>query len=142
MRGEEPFADRPVPDSQCCGDLPKAVAFRLQYQNPFTVYPALRATELLAIRSRIPNPGTHPLPYQIALKLRHRLHDCEECLPQRAARVDVLLIGNKLDAQRPKFFQRREKVFGGAGEPIKAPHHDRVELPLAGVVHQFIKLRA
>ncbi len=30
-------------------------------------------------------------------------------------------------------------MFRAAGEPIKAPHHDYVKLPLPGVVHQYIK---
>jgi hypothetical protein len=33
-------------------------------------------------------------------------------------------------------------MFGGEGEAINTPHHDCVELPLPGVVHQFIKIRA
>jgi hypothetical protein len=37
-----------------------------------TVYFNLRAAQLLAIGPRISNSGTHPLPNQIALKLRHR----------------------------------------------------------------------
>jgi hypothetical protein len=80
-----------------------------------------RQAQLLAIRPCIPNPGTHPLPYQISLKLRNRTYDCEERLPQRAAGVDVLLVADELNAERPKLLQCREKMFGGASEPIKAP---------------------
>src|ERR1019366_7921932 len=72
VRGEEPCADCPIADSEGCGDLSQAVALRFQLKYPFAVYPALRAAKLLAICSRIPNPGTHPLPYQVSLKLRHR----------------------------------------------------------------------
>jgi hypothetical protein len=111
-------------------------------QNPVPVHGPHWAAQFLAIRSRIPNPGTHPFPNQVMLKLRDSRHDCEECLPQSAGRVYVLLIGNELDAERPKFFQRREKVLGGPGEPIKAPYHNRIELPLPGVVHQFIEFGA
>ena len=139
---QEPGADRPVTDPKGCGNLTQAVAQCLQLDNPFAIYRTLRATEHLAIRSRLSNPGTHPFPYQITLKLRHRRDDSKKGLTQRATRVDVLLIGNKLDSQRPKLLQRRKQVFGGASKPIKAPHHDCVELPLPGVVHQFVQFGA
>src|SRR6266403_1413050 len=58
------------------------------------------------------------------------------------AGVHVLLVADELDAERPKFLHRQEAVLGGTSEPIKAPYHDCVELPLAGIVHQFIKLGA
>jgi hypothetical protein len=48
------------------------VALRSHAKNPVAVYSARRATQLLAILSRIPNPGSYPFPYQIALKLRDR----------------------------------------------------------------------
>ncbi len=60
----------------------------------------------------------------------------------RTAGVHVLLVAVELDAERPKFLQRQETVLGGTSEPIKAPYHVCVELPLAGIVHQFIKLGA
>jgi hypothetical protein len=87
VRGEESGSNRPVTDPQVCGDLSEAVALRLQFQNAFAVYSTLRTAQLLAIRSRIPNPGTHPLPNQIALKLRHGTNDCEKGLPQRRTRI-------------------------------------------------------
>jgi len=60
----------------------------------------------------------------------------------RTAGVHVLLVADELDAEGPKFLQRQKQMLGRSCEPIKAPHHDCVELPLAGIVHQFIKLRA
>src|ERR1700730_11359686 len=33
-------------------------------------------------------------------------------------------------------------MFGGPGEPIKAPHYNYIELPLTSVVHEFVQLRA
>src|SRR5882672_5094774 len=77
VRGDEPCPDRPVPHPELRRNLPQAVSFRLQLQNPLAIYPALRAAQLFAIRSRIPNPGTYPLSDQIALKLRNRTYDCE-----------------------------------------------------------------
>jgi hypothetical protein len=85
-----------------CGELAQAVALRLQFQNPFKVYPALRTAQLLAIRSRISNPG-----HSLAHLLSDRVQAAQR---QRTARVDVLLIGNELDAERPKLLQGREKV--------------------------------
>jgi hypothetical protein len=130
----EPCAHRPIANSQILGDLLQGPALRSHLQNPVPVHGPHGAAQLFAIRPRIPNPRTHPLPDQIALKLCDRTNDCEERLPQRAARVDVLLITYELDAELPKLLQRRKQVFGGASEPIKAPHHDYVELPLPRVV--------
>ena len=62
VRGEEPGADRPVADPELCCDLSKAVALRLQLQNLFAVHRTSRATEFLAVLSRILNPGTDPFP--------------------------------------------------------------------------------
>ena len=72
MRGEEPGADRSVPNLEFCCDLSQAVSFRSHVKNPVAVYSARRATQLLAILSRIPNPGAYTLPDQVALQLRHR----------------------------------------------------------------------
>jgi hypothetical protein len=33
-------------------------------------------------------------------------------------------------------------MFGGAGEPIKTPHDNHIKLPLASVIHEFVKFRA
>jgi hypothetical protein len=84
VRGEEPCPDRPVTDPKSCGDLSQAVTFRLQLQNSLAVHGSLWPTEILPIRSRIPNPCTHSLPNQISLKLCHGGHESEERLPQHA----------------------------------------------------------
>jgi len=52
------FAMR-LPDPQILGNLFQGLALRSHL-----------ATELLAVRSRIPNPSTNPLPNQVTLKLR------------------------------------------------------------------------
>jgi hypothetical protein len=142
VRREEPCPYRPIADSQIFGDLLQGLALRSHPQNPVRVHGPLWAAQFLAICPCIPNPGTYPLTDQVALKLSNRRHDGKKRLPQRSTRIHILLVTDKLYAQRPKFFQRREKVFGGAGEAIKTPHHNCVELPLPGVVHQFIKFRA
>jgi hypothetical protein len=80
VRGEETCAYRPITDPKDCGDLSAALALLLQLQNPFANHLTFGTAQLLAIRSRIPNPGTHPLPNQIAIKLRHRTYNCEERL--------------------------------------------------------------
>jgi len=56
----------------------QALAFGSHLQNAAPVHGPHWASQLLPIRSRIPNPGSHALPYQIALKLRDRRHDGEE----------------------------------------------------------------
>jgi hypothetical protein len=111
VRREEPGADRPVTDSKSYGDWTEALALLLWFQNPFAVYRTLPTAKCFPICPCRSNPSTHPLPYQIALKLRNCGHDSEECLPHRAAGVDDFLITDELDSQRPKFFQHREKVF-------------------------------
>jgi hypothetical protein len=63
LRAQEPGADRSVTDPELCGDLSQAVALRLQLQNLFRAHGTLRAAQRLAIRLRIPNPGSYPFPY-------------------------------------------------------------------------------
>src|ERR1700676_1364201 len=101
VHGDEPCADCSVADPQVRGDLSPGVAFSLQFQNLFAVDRTLWATKLLSIRSCIPNPGTHPLPNQVSLKLRDRRHDCKKRLPQRTTGVHILLVADELDAERP-----------------------------------------
>ena len=65
------FAMR-LPDPQILGNLFQGLALRSHLQNPVPVHSPHWATELLAVRSRTPNPSTNPLPNQVTLKLRDR----------------------------------------------------------------------
>ena len=47
--------------------------------------------KLLAAGPCIPDTGADPLADEVTLKLGNSGNDCEQRLPQRAARVDVLL---------------------------------------------------
>ena len=63
LRAQEAGADRSVADPELCGDLSQAVALRPSIQNLFLAHSTLRAAQRLAIRLRIPNPGSYPFPY-------------------------------------------------------------------------------
>jgi hypothetical protein len=63
LRAQERGADRSVADPELCGDLSQAVVLRLQFQNLFLAYRSLRAAQRLAIRLRIPYPGSYSFPY-------------------------------------------------------------------------------
>jgi hypothetical protein len=82
MRGQEPCADSPIANPQLFSDLSQAESVGLQLQNPVPVHDPHWATELLAILSRIPNPGTHPLPDQVTLQLSDGGHNGKKRLPQ------------------------------------------------------------
>src|ERR1700752_564406 len=136
------FTHRPIAYPQLRRDLSQAQALGLQFENLFVAHGAFRAAKLSPARPFIPNPRTHALTDQISLKLSDGRYDCEQHLPQRAAGIDVLLVADELDAERPKFLQRQKTVFGGASKPIKAPHNNCIELTLAGVVQESVKFRA
>ena len=69
------------------------------------VHDSARTTELLSARPRIPYARAHTLPNQVTLQLSNGGHNCEKCLPQRAAGVDVFLVADELDTERPKLLQ-------------------------------------
>jgi hypothetical protein len=106
VRGDEPCPHRPIANPQVFGDLFQALAFCIHSQNQVAVYGSHWGTALLALRSRIPNPGSYPLTNQITLQLSDGRNDGEERLTQRTARIYVFLITDEMNAERPKFFLR------------------------------------
>jgi len=73
--------------------------------NLVSVYDPTRTAKLFATGLRIPYPAAHRLPDQVTLQLSDSRHNCEKCLPQRAAGVDVFLVADELDTERPKLLQ-------------------------------------
>jgi hypothetical protein len=69
------------------------------------VHNPARTAQLFATGPSVPYPCAHPLPDQVALQLRDGRHNCEKCLPQRAARVDVFLVADELDTEGAKLLQ-------------------------------------
>jgi hypothetical protein len=53
----------------------------------------------------VPNTGVDPFSDKVTLQLSDGRHNCEKRLPKRAARVDVFLVADELDAERPKFLE-------------------------------------
>src|SRR5215510_9309018 len=48
----------------------------------------------------------------------------------------------RIDLQGMQFGKKTDQVLKAAAEPIDAPGHDQIELPLGGVVTQAIEFRA
>ena len=69
------------------------------------VHDSARTTKFLAAGASIPYARAHALPDQVTLQLSDGRHNCEKCLPQRAAGVDVFLVADELDTERPKLLQ-------------------------------------
>jgi hypothetical protein len=96
------------------------VALGLKFENLVAVYRALRAAQCLAVCAGVAYPRRYPLPYQVALQLGHGTDDCKYCRPERAAGIYVFLIADELDAQRPKFVERKiELVHIQPGRPMQ-----------------------
>jgi hypothetical protein len=56
------------------------------------IHDSARTTKFLAAGPSIPYARAHLLPDQVTLQLSDGRHNCETCLPQRAAGVDVFLV--------------------------------------------------
>src|SRR5262249_51227912 len=56
--------------------------------------------------------------------------------------VEALLMQKQIDLQRMQFGKKADQVLKAAAEPIDAPGHDQIELPLGGVATQVIEFRA
>lgn len=94
----EPCPYRPIADAQGFRDLFQGPALRPHLLNAFPIHDPHWAAKLFAVCSRIPNSGANPFPDQVTLKLGDSRYNCEKRLPQRAARICVLLIADELNA--------------------------------------------
>ena len=88
------------------GNLPQASALGLHSNESVMVHDSARTAKFLAAGPSIPYTCAHPLPDQVTLQLSDGRHNCEKCLPQGAAGVDVFLVADELDTERPKLLQR------------------------------------
>ena len=138
MRIAQPEPYGPVPDPELLGDLSKASSPGPQPMHFFMINNPAGTTKLLPSSPRVPNPGADPLADEVTLKLGDSGNDCEQRLPQRAGRVNVLLIRDELNTEGAKFLECQQQMFGRPGETVKAPDHDGIELPLASIGHQVV----
>src|SRR5262249_50336356 len=56
--------------------------------------------------------------------------------------VEALLMQQQIDLQGMQFGKKTDQILKAAAEPIDAPGHDQIELPLGGVATQAIEFRA
>src|SRR5262249_18451035 len=55
---------------------------------------------------------------------------------------EAVLMHKRADVEGVKFGKKPDEVLKAAAEPIDAPGHDQIELPLGGVATQAIEFRA
>src|SRR5579871_3392048 len=90
---------RSVADAELCGNLPQACSLGPQPSHLSVIHNPARTPKLLAASPRIANPSTHALADKVALQLGNSRHNREECLSERAAGINVLLIAYELNAE-------------------------------------------
>lgn len=86
--------------------------------------------------------GLDSLGDDVAFELGHGADDGEHCFAQGSRGVDVFPIGDKVDAEGFKFLEGVDEVLRASGKPVEPPNEDRVELALAGFVHEEVELGA
>jgi hypothetical protein len=86
-----------------------------------------------------PNPTPDTFHDDVSLKFGNCGHNRKHGFSERAARVYILLVGNKLDAEMPKFIERRNQVLCRTGEPIKSPTKHTVKKSFSRIFHQGIQ---
>lgn len=91
--------------SQLVSNLPQTRTLRLKPNDVLLIYDSTRTAHFLAAGPSIPYTCAHALSNQVALKLSDGGHNCEKCLSERTAGIDVFLVANELDTERPKFLQ-------------------------------------
>jgi len=128
-------ADCSIANAKLFGNLAKAQPLGLESPNLVDIHDSARAPELRTLGPSIPETCIDAFPNKVALQLSHCLDNREQCLTQRAASVDVLLIADELDAERPELLQRQQQMARAASKPVEAPDDDGVELPLTRVRH-------
>ena len=99
----EPGPNGSVPDSQLFSNLPYTRTLSLKPNDVLLIYDSTRTSQFLAAGPSIPHTCGHPLPDQVTLQLSYGGHNCEKRLTEWAARVDVFLVADELDTERPKF---------------------------------------
>jgi len=119
-----------VAHPQLFRNLAKACSFGTQPPYFVVIHGAAGTTKLLPTGPRIAEACVNALTNQVAFQLGHGRHNDEEGLPQRAARINVFLIADELDSERTKLLQCKKQMLRGPGETVKAPHHNRIKLPL------------
>ena len=100
-----------------------------------------RSRDALALGPGPGHAGAHPLTDQRALELGEARHHTEHQLALRGRGVDVLLVADEVDAERPELHERVDERLGRAGEAVVAPDQDDVDRALAHGLHEALELR-
>lgn len=99
----EPGPDSSVPDPQRFRDLSQAGALNLESNDVFLIYDPTRTAQLLSAFPSVAHSRAYPLANEVTLQLSNSRHNREQRLPEGAVGVDVFLIADELDTERPKF---------------------------------------
>jgi hypothetical protein len=86
-----------------------------------------------------PHAGADPLDNQVSFQLRDRPDDHHDGAAQGPAGVDLLAEADELDAEPVQFVQHFKEVLHRAGNPVRGPDQDHIEVAAAGVPHQVVE---
>src|SRR5713101_3603688 len=86
------------------------------------------------------DPSPHSFCDQVSLKLRDRPHDVKQQLTRGCRGVDPLGVRNEVNPQGFEFIQTVHQMLNGASETVELPDQDDIESPLAGIIHECVKL--
>ena len=86
--------------------------------------------------------GLDPLGDDVAFELGHGADDGEHGFAHGGGCVDVLPVGDKVDAEGFKFFEGIDEVLGASGKAVEPPDEDGIEFSFTGLIHEEVELRA
>ena len=120
-------------------DLAKALSLHRSRSDGFTVEFERLAADVTAFEPGAPHAGADPLDDQVAFQFGDGADDDHDGAAQRAAGVDLFAERDELDVEPVQLVQHFEEVFHRAGDPVRGPDQDHVELAAAGIPHQFVQ---
>lgn len=94
-----------VADAQLRRNLAKAGSLGTQPQYFIFADYSASTTKLLPASLRVPNTSTNALANEVTLQLSDSGNNCEKCLPQGAARINIFLVADELDTEGPKLLR-------------------------------------
>ena len=83
--------------------------------------------------------GFHSFYNQAAFKFTNSSDNDNQGATERAARIDALPKGNKLNIQVIEFIEHLKKVTNGTGDPVECPHDHSIESPPPGIREQRVE---
>jgi hypothetical protein len=88
---------------------------------------------------RVIQSSDNALTNYIPFKLCHRTNDREHRLPHGRARIESLLMADKVDPKSPEFCKRAYQLLHAPRKSIETPNNDDIEKSAARVLHQCLQ---